>query len=60
MLPSAKQFFESLPQKQCARCGSVMEEQSDCYTHVCDECRERTVLAYTFKLDLAIRAKKAQ
>ncbi|PYI55843.1 protein YhfH [Paenibacillus flagellatus] len=50
MLPPAHQFFETLPQKQCAKCGTVMEEQSECYTHVCVECSGGTVYPFGFKL----------
>lgn len=51
MLLPAKQFFESLPEKQCSKCGTVMEEQSECNTHVCDECGAKSVYRLTFKPD---------
>ncbi|WP_338015841.1 protein YhfH [Paenibacillus mesophilus] len=51
MLHPVNQFFDSLPKKQCSKCGSVMEEQSECYTHVCDECSGKSVYPLTFKPD---------
>lgn len=49
VLPNVNQFFDSLPQKQCSKCGSVMEELSECYTHVCDECSGKTLYPLKFR-----------
>lgn len=51
MLPSVNQFFDSLPKKQCAKCGSVMEEQSECYMHVCTECSGEKTYPISFQPD---------
>lgn len=51
MLQPVRQFFESLPDKQCSRCGTVMEEQSECYMHVCRECNGETVYSLPFEKD---------
>ncbi len=39
MIPVVE-FFENLPEKYCARCGSVIQEQADCYNTVCHECAD--------------------
>ncbi|MBD2865181.1 MULTISPECIES: protein YhfH [Paenibacillus] len=51
MLPSVNQFFDSLPKKQCAKCGTVMEEQSECYMHVCTECSGEKTYPLSFQPD---------
>ncbi|WP_076558744.1 protein YhfH [Salimicrobium flavidum] len=32
------EFFRNLPKKQCSKCGSVIQEQADCYGNTCQEC----------------------
>lgn len=38
MLIPLNQFFDSMEQKRCEICGSVIEEQADCYTCTCEKC----------------------
>ncbi|MFD1739132.1 protein YhfH [Bacillus salitolerans] len=40
MLMSSTEFFKNLPPKQCRECGKVMEEQHECYTSQCEDCRK--------------------
>ncbi|MFB9755229.1 protein YhfH [Paenibacillus hodogayensis] len=51
MLPKVNQFFDTLPQKHCCKCGSAMEELSECYTHICQECSRDSVYPLSFKPD---------
>lgn len=38
--PSVASFFNNLPQKQCSKCGSYLQEQADCYWNECFECMD--------------------
>lgn len=38
MLENVVEFFKNLPKKSCVKCGSTMEEQSECYSHHCEDC----------------------
>ncbi|OLN23815.1 YhfH family protein [Domibacillus antri] len=38
MISSIVEFFKNLPAKQCASCGSQIEEQHDCYSNTCHSC----------------------
>ncbi|MBP1933602.1 protein YhfH [Ammoniphilus resinae] len=40
MLIPINEFFRTLPQKCCAKCGEVVEEQADCYTTICENCHD--------------------
>lgn len=57
MLPPANQFFESLPKKRCTQCGSEIEEQSECYMHMCDECSGIEVYPLTYAPDRPLLRK---
>ncbi|MDF2814556.1 MAG: YhfH-like protein [Paenibacillus sp.] len=49
MLIPAKEFFENLPTKQCTKCGSAMEEQTECYETLCSDCQDNTLYqVFTF------------
>ncbi|MDF2650379.1 MAG: YhfH-like protein [Paenibacillus sp.] len=50
MLIPAKDFFDNLPSKQCNKCGTAMEEQTECYETVCSNCQD-TNLYKTFTVD---------
>ncbi|WP_082087915.1 protein YhfH [Domibacillus indicus] len=41
MLTNIVEFFKNLPAKQCASCGSHIEEQHDCYSNVCTDCTSK-------------------
>lgn len=32
------EFYKNLPPKQCCDCGSVIQEQHECYYNHCEEC----------------------
>lgn len=51
MLPNVNEFFSNLPQKRCSKCGDVMVELSECHTHLCEECGEKSVYPLTFTLE---------
>lgn len=38
MLVPVVQFFNTLPDKCCHKCGAAIVEQADCYQTVCDRC----------------------
>ncbi|WP_082798910.1 protein YhfH [Metasolibacillus sp. FSL H7-0170] len=38
MLENVVEFFRNLPEKTCVQCGNKMEEQSECYSHSCENC----------------------
>jgi hypothetical protein len=35
-------FFRSLPAKQCAECGELIEEQAESYLTECDRCLSKS------------------
>ncbi|MBF4501323.1 YhfH family protein [Savagea sp. SN6] len=35
---SIVQFFKNLPAKQCATCGTEIEEMHECYSNQCETC----------------------
>ncbi|WP_081413492.1 protein YhfH [Aneurinibacillus terranovensis] len=35
------EFYNNLPKKQCAHCGTLMDEQAESYTTACPECEEK-------------------
>ena len=37
---SITEFFRNLPGKCCANCGTVIQEQADCYMTKCEECND--------------------
>ncbi|MFK7691815.1 protein YhfH [Paenibacillus sp. HJGM_3] len=43
MLIPAKDFFDNLPVKMCSKCGSALEEQSECYETMCSECQDNSI-----------------
>lgn len=38
MLIDVLEFFRNLPKKSCKECGFTINEQSECYTTVCESC----------------------
>jgi len=32
------EFYWNLPPKLCVSCGSVIDEQSECYSNICHSC----------------------
>jgi len=38
MLQNPLEFFRQLPQKECAECGEMIEEQAESYLMECDHC----------------------
>jgi hypothetical protein len=32
------EFYNNLPKKQCAKCGTVMDEQAESYNPHCPQC----------------------
>ncbi|WP_064965379.1 protein YhfH [Ornithinibacillus contaminans] len=38
MITNVLEFFRTLPKKTCQQCGQEINEQSDCYINICEEC----------------------
>lgn len=39
MLENVVEFYKNLPPKTCVTCGEEMEEQHECYSTTCEECK---------------------